>query len=633
MQTASRTHRKTKVFGALAALLIGTLVVLTLASPSLTQPVTEWTETTNYPLEIANRGAIVHDGYLYNVGGRLASAKSAQAFTASAKINSDGSLGAWTSQTPLPLGIYLHAVVASDTHLYVIGGWDNDNRLKDVYRAVFQPNGGLGNWFQISTLPVAISLHQAAIVDDNIFVTGGYITVGDKAAPVNTVYQAKISSGGVSAWSPATALPQAVYRHGMATNGNTIYVTGGYFGDPDENAPSDTTNAVYYATVNANGALGAWRAATPLPEGRYYHESVVHDGRLFVIAGTNGANFFASVISAPINADNSLGTWREETSLPTALTRFSAVSVRLFESDLIYVIGGIDNAENYRSNVYHSDVPPEPTPTPTPTATPPFVLQLKQSPNTWVEPGGQITYEIAYAGNQADALTDLTITGLIPDNVELVPGSVTTADGGVVDSSGTEPGSEIVWSWANLPADASGSVSYKVMRPIVPTPPVQLAMSIDKSGPETAAPGEEIGYTLTITNNAPIPITGIVIQDRVPTGATYVRGGTFAEGIVRWQITVLPAFETTRVDYVVTAQSTIVNSDYDVTADGGIQVKGRRTVVTTINNTPPPAGGDGMVIVNPGAVARWTSAQGLLSLPSNEVRNPEFGIYLPLVQR
>ena len=67
MQSPSRTHRATKVIGTLATLLIGAIIVLTFTRPALTQEVTAWTETTSYPLELANRGTVEHDGYLYNV--------------------------------------------------------------------------------------------------------------------------------------------------------------------------------------------------------------------------------------------------------------------------------------------------------------------------------------------------------------------------------------------------------------------------------------------------------------------------------------------------------------------------------------------------------------------------------------
>ncbi|MCB9159695.1 MAG: DUF11 domain-containing protein [Caldilineaceae bacterium] len=445
---------------------------------------------------------------------------------------------------------------------------------------------------------------------------------------VSDVYYSQISGNGLTAWQPTTALPAAIFRHAAVATDDTIYVVGGY--SPD--TKGTPLNTVYAASVNSNGTLGAWRQVRSLPENRFYHQSVIHDGRLFVIGGETGGTELRSVISAAINDDGSLDAWRDETPLPESLIRFAAVSVRLFESDLIYILVG-SHSETLRNNVYHSDVPPEPTPTPTPTATPPFVVQLKQNPNTWVAPGERVTYEIAYAGNRSDDLSDLTITGIVPDNVELVPGSVTAAGGSAIDISGTQPGSEIVWSWADMPANASGSVSYQVRRPIAPTPPVPLALSISKAGPETATANQEITYTLTVTNNAPVAITSVLIRDRVPTGATYLRGGSEVDGVVRWPIAELAPFSTTSVNFVVTAQSTIINSDYDVTADNGVQVKGRRTVVTTVDGTPPPAGGDGLVVVNPGVVARWTFDNKALSLPSNEVRNPEYGIYLPVIQR
>ncbi|MEZ4583660.1 MAG: hypothetical protein R3A10_18845 [Caldilineaceae bacterium] len=76
----------------------------------------------------------------------------------------------------------------------------------------------------------------------------------------------------------------------------------------------------------------------------------------------------------------------------------------------------------------------------------------------------------------------------------------------------------------------------------------------------------------------------------MPTGATYLRSGLARRRRLRWPIAEhSPPFSRRPVNFVVTAQSTIINSDYDVTADNGVQVKGRRTVVTTVDGTPPPA--------------------------------------------
>lgn len=114
-----------------------------------------------------------------------------------------------------------------------------------------------------------------------------------------------------------------------------------------------------------------------------------------------------------------------------------------------------------------------PTPTPTPTHTPSHTptptptpglrtLVLRNDPVGAIQPGGEILYTITYM-NGSQALTDFDIRNTIPNDVQLVAGSIS--------GGGTSNGSEVRWSIGNLAANAANSVSYRVQRPgNTPTP-------------------------------------------------------------------------------------------------------------------------------------------------------------------
>lgn len=107
-------------------------------------------------------------------------------------------------------------------------------------------------------------------------------------------------------------------------------------------------------------------------------------------------------------------------------------------------------------------------------------------------------------------------------------------------------------------------------------------LSITKSGPATARPGELITYTLTIINNGITDATGVVITDTMPTGATYIGGGTLMPGgIVSWMVPSLAANGgAARVIFFITATRSVANADYRASCTGCVPGVGNVSVFT-----------------------------------------------------
>ncbi len=223
------------------------------------------------------------------------------------------------------------------------------------------------------------------------------------------------------------------------------------------------------------------------------------------------------------------------------------------------------------------------------------VLSMGKTAPAGALPGQLITYTLTVTNSGPTAAFGLVIVDQLPTGATYISG-------------GNRFGDLIFWSLGSLSGNgATVSVQFVVTATQTITnsfyqvaaypnygdegdvPVVTVIgypdLAIAKSGPAYAEAGAPITYTLTVTNSSPVPATNLLITDTLPAGATYLSGGTLVGDEVRWTVPSLAGENHLSVQFAVSAQATITNADYGVSADSGASATGQTPVVTEL--TPP----------------------------------------------
>ena len=256
--------------------------------------------------------AIVTNNRVYLLGGLINSIDSSIVYTA--PINPDGTLGTWVTDTPLPGAVYLSQSIVTNNRVYLLDGWSNGTYSFTVYTAPINTDGTLGAWVINTPLPVAVTYSQAIVTNNRVYLLGGRIN----GAYSSSVYTAPINPDGtLGTWVDSIPLPGAVgYSQAIVTN-SRVYLLGGYNGTP--------LNTVYTAPINPDGTLGAWVTGVPLPVTMYNSQTIVTNNRVYLLGGINNGAYSSKVYTAPINANGTLGAWVTTTPLPGAVTYSHAI--------------------------------------------------------------------------------------------------------------------------------------------------------------------------------------------------------------------------------------------------------------------------------------------------------------------
>lgn len=304
-----------------------------------------WT-TGAYALPVARGGAgvVTANGYAYVIGGFFDyfSTQGAENSTYYAPLLSGGSgkvSSSWTSVTGPGSSRTDYSVAMSGGYLYVVGGTISGSATATVYYAPVNADGSIGSWSSTSGLVAARS-------DAAVYAIGGYMYVagGNNGSSMTSAEYAAINSNGtLGSWATATATLSAARDSGAyAAYNNRAYYIGG------NNSTPQTT--VYYADLSTGGNFSSWSTTTALATGTKDASAVAYNGYMYVIGGTTASGDIGEVYYAVINSNGTLGSWAAASWVPS-----SGIMAATAANGMLYVLGtGADRDKTYRASI-HAD--------------------------------------------------------------------------------------------------------------------------------------------------------------------------------------------------------------------------------------------------------------------------------------
>lgn len=208
-----------------------------------------------------------------------------------AALNDQGLVDSWSAGTYSLSGARAkHSAIVTDDLLYLIGGEDaSGTRLSSTVYATIAADGTLGDWASGTSLPAAVKDAAAVKIGDRVFLLGGNNSTDDS---VNTIYVATIGVGGVlGSWSTYSGtLPYPLSGHGSAVVDDTIYIFGGYNN-------TDNIATVSYAAIDVSGDIGTWSTGTALPAATEAARICITSSKIFAIGGYDVVDTVANYVS------------------------------------------------------------------------------------------------------------------------------------------------------------------------------------------------------------------------------------------------------------------------------------------------------------------------------------------------
>lgn len=301
---------------------------------SLNGALRQWNvNSTNLPLTLFKTSLLVTNSRIYIIGNRGNSGPENNVRTTT--FNAGGVLGNWSNQGTIPAAITFCQSFVFDGRFYLIGGeTSNSAGVNTIYNTVIQPNGIIGTWNTLSTMPFTISRGQSIVTSDLVYVIGGNF---NNSITDRVVFNQILSNGNLGVWIDGPSLPIPLRSHAVTVIGNRVYVIGG------QTTGNVYSNRVFVSAINSLGQLGSWSDVHRFPLAAIDMNTFVSKHKLYVLGGqTNaGGARTSDIYSAKIFPDNSIGSWEIAGSYAASV---SGAEILATDVSLVVLGGAVSNS-------------------------------------------------------------------------------------------------------------------------------------------------------------------------------------------------------------------------------------------------------------------------------------------------
>ena len=176
-------------------------------------------------------------------------------------------------------------------------------------------------WISATSVPVNICSSPAAVVDENIYLMGGYTG----SSTIGNIYKYNTKN---NTWETKSSMPAAKYGSIAEAVDGKVYCIGGF--------SSNKTNYCYDPITDS------CTTKTAMTAGKRQSASSTVNGKIYVIAG-----YTTALVKTNYCYDTTTNAWTTKAAAPNSFRSAAAVNV----NDKIYVIGGVGSDERYDAMV------------------------------------------------------------------------------------------------------------------------------------------------------------------------------------------------------------------------------------------------------------------------------------------
>jgi len=321
----------------LALIITGLSIMLWKSGPSRRQAnwVSQWREVSHFSIPRRALTAVASPTHLYVIGG-VDNQGNYVKDVEFASIEKDGGLGPWKTTSSINQGRFYLASAIVGEYVFILGGGsgptgDENAPIASVERAHINPDGSLGNWEIVSHTQLPRRGLKTAVVGNHIYAIGGYSGVFLRSTEYATVEL----DGTLSEWTldPHEANLDR-YIHSVASVKNRIYLLGGHV----QNSSQISYGDVESTKITPSGELSSWEIErSKLLQARFIASAFALDHWLYMLGGHNGGTRLKTVEFAQVFNNGHVGNWSMTSSLNTP----RSAAATAVSGKFVYVLGGM----------------------------------------------------------------------------------------------------------------------------------------------------------------------------------------------------------------------------------------------------------------------------------------------------